>query len=163
LLLALVGGAAAAILTTGGDDPPATTIGRPEQVTVTKRETRTTQGNTVTETVVVTTTPAAPPPTAPAVSGSVSIDEAVALTDQATFALRRGDWSGAASLARRAYQPLAGTYSDGFRYEAYVNYDLGKALAELGRCEQALRYLDRSETLQGSRGEIDDARAGCGG
>jgi hypothetical protein len=40
---------------------------------------------------------------------------------------------------------------------------MGKALAELGRCEQALRYLDRSEELQGQRDEIDDAWAKCEG
>jgi hypothetical protein len=57
---------------------------------------------------------------------------------------------------------LAGTYSDGFRYEAYANYDAGKALAELGRCQRALTYLDRSEALQGSRSEIDEAQAQCG-
>jgi hypothetical protein len=56
-----------------------------------------------------------------------------------------------------AYRPLVGTHSDDFRYEAYVTYDLGKALAELGRCPQALRYLDRSEELQGTRG-IEEAR-----
>jgi hypothetical protein len=55
-----------------------------------------------------------------------------------------------------------GTTGD-FRYEAYVNYDLGKALAELGRCDEALRYLDRSEQLQGHRSEIDEARAPCEG
>jgi hypothetical protein len=38
---------------------------------------------------------------------------------------------------------------------------MGKALAELGRCEQALRYLDRSEELQGHRKEIDEARKRC--
>jgi serine/threonine protein kinase len=162
LLLALVGGATAAILTTGDDEESPATAPRREQVTVTRRETRTTQGNTVTETVVATvSTPAATTP-APG-SGSVSIDEAVALTDQSTFALRNGDWSEAARLARSAYRPLVGTYSDDFRYEAYVNYDLGKALAELGRCQQARRYLDRSEQLQGSRGEIDAAQASCEG
>jgi eukaryotic-like serine/threonine-protein kinase len=160
LLLALVGGAAAAILTTGDEDEPPAAPQRAEQVTVTKRETRTTEGATVTETIVTTVETA--PPTSPAPApGPVSIDEAVALTDQSTFALRGGDWSGAARLARRAYGALEGTYSDDFRYEAYVNYDLGKALAELGRCQQALRYLDRSEELQGSRGEIDAARASC--
>ena len=81
------------------------------------------------------------------------------LTDESTYALRRGDWEDAASLARRAYSALRNTYSDGFRYEAYVNFDLGKALAELGGCPQALRYLDRSEALQGRRSEIDAARA----
>jgi serine/threonine protein kinase len=162
LLLALVGGAAAAILSAGGDDPAANTSPRREreQVTVTHVETRTTEGATVTETVVNTvSTPS--PATSPPASGAVSIDEAVALTDQSTFALRSGDWAGAAELARRAYPALRGTYSDEFRYEAYVNYDLGKALAELGRCEQALRYLDRSEALQGSRSEITEARQRC--
>ena len=38
---------------------------------------------------------------------------------------------------------------------------MGKAQAELGRCEQALRYLDRSEELQGHRKEIDEARKTC--
>ena len=38
---------------------------------------------------------------------------------------------------------------------------MGNALAELGRCEQALGYLDRSEDLQGQRDEIDEARAKC--
>jgi predicted Ser/Thr protein kinase len=160
VLLALVAGAAAAILTTGDENGAATTVPPREQVTVTKRETRTTEGATVTETIVTTvsTPPATTPPPA---SGPVSIDEAVALTDQSTFALRSGDWSEAARLARRAYPALVGTYSDEFRYEAYVNYDLGKALAELGRCEAALRYLDRSEQLQGSRSEITEARQRC--
>ena len=40
---------------------------------------------------------------------------------------------------------------------------MGKALAELGRCEQGLTYLDRSEDLQGPRDEIDAARAKCEG
>ena len=57
-----------------------------------------------------------------------------------------------------ALAPLEGTYRDDFRYEAYANYNAGKALAELGRCEKALAYLDRSQALQGSRSEIDEAR-----
>ncbi len=160
LLLALVGGATAAILTARGDDDTGAKAPRREPVTVTRRETRTTQGSTVTETVVATVS--TPPATTPA-PGSVSVDEAVALTDQSTFALRSGDWSEAARLARSAYRPLVGTYTDAFRYEAYVNYDLGKALAELGQCPRALRYLNRSEELQGSRGEIDQARSRCAG
>jgi hypothetical protein len=40
---------------------------------------------------------------------------------------------------------------------------MGKALAELGRCQQAVRYLNRSEELQGHRHEIDEARKKCEG
>jgi predicted Ser/Thr protein kinase len=165
LALALVGGAAAALLATGGESPSATTVPPPQEVTVTREVTKTTPADTVTQTVVTTVsaspTLAATPPTHAAAS-AVSIEEAVALTDNSTYALRRGDWIEAAQLARKAYAPLKGSYSDDFRYEAYVNYDLGRALAGLDRCRQALRYLDRSEELQGKRGEIDAARADCG-
>jgi hypothetical protein len=165
LSLALVGGAAAALLTTGGDTSATTTVARQHEVTVTREVTKTAPGDTVTETIV--TTLSAPPTTpvratAPSAAGAHSIDEAVVLTDQATYALGRGDWTEAERLARQAYASLSDTYADGFRYEAYVNYDLGKALAELGRCQQALRFLDRSEELQGKRMEIDSARARCG-
>jgi hypothetical protein len=95
------------------------------------------------------------------VAGAASIDDAVRLTDESTFALRRGDWPEAARLARQAYPKLRGTYSSQFRYEAYVSYDLGKALVELGRCDLALRYLAHSEALQGHRGEIGAAQAEC--
>ena len=163
LALALVGGAAAALLATGGESPPATTVPPPQEVTVTREVTKTTPADTVTETLV-TTVSASPPPaqTPPSPASSVSIEEAVALTDDSTYALRRGDWSEASQFARKAYAPLRGSYSDRFRYEAYVNYDLGRALAELGRCRQALRYLARSEQLQGHRSEIDAAQASCG-
>jgi serine/threonine-protein kinase len=157
LLLALLAGVAAAVVSTRGGGAPSSTTAERQQVTVTTREVETRPGTTVVHTV--TTVQAAPPPT----SGPVTVEEAVRLTDEATFALRRGDWEEAAQLARQALPALEGTYSNAFRYEAYVNFDLGKALAELGRCGQALRYLDRSEELQGHRTEIDDARSRCSG
>jgi hypothetical protein len=92
----------------------------------------------------------------------VSVDEAIALTDRSTGYLRSGDWSSAWGTVKPALKPLRGTYRDDFRYEAYAYYDAGKALSELGRCQTALVYLDRSEALQGSRSEIDAARARCG-
>jgi hypothetical protein len=55
-------------------------------------------------------------------------------------------------------QKLSGS---GELYEAYANYDLGRALVEQGRCDEALPYLDRSEQIQGSRREIRQARAKC--
>jgi serine/threonine protein kinase len=159
LLAAFVGGVSAAYLVTNGDDPQQT---RPAKhgraVTVTQRETL--PGTTVVQTVT-TTTASEPPPTA--IPATVSIDEAVARTDQATGYLRSGDWTSAWTTVKPALRALEATYTDDFRYEAYASFDAGKALAELGRCQRALAYLDRSESLQGSRAEIDEARARCGG
>ena len=150
LVAALVAGLlVAAMLTSQDDNNPAAP---PTQgpVTVTVEET---VGTTVV-TTVVTTTPEAP-------SGQVSLDEAVQLTDEATQLLGEERWEEALRTQRRALDALEDTYSDDFRYEAYAAYNMGKALAELGRCEQALRYLDRSEELQGQRDEIGDARDKC--
>jgi Flp pilus assembly protein TadD len=82
----------------------------------------------------------------------------VALTDQATRLLQAGDYSGAEPIAREAVAALEGT---GQTYEAYAEYDLGLALAELGSCDEALPHLDRSQELQGDRKEIDQARKLC--
>jgi transcription initiation factor IIE alpha subunit len=49
----------------------------------------------------------------------------------------------------------------GVLYEAYAEYDLGAALVGLGRCDEALQHLDRSESIQGKRKEIDRARKAC--
>ena len=62
-------------------------------------------------------------------------------------------------MLQRAVPALEGTYSSDNRYEAYANYNLGYTLLQLGRCAEALPYLDRSEDLQGFRTEIADARA----
>jgi eukaryotic-like serine/threonine-protein kinase len=158
LLATFVGGVTAAYLATSGDDPQARPAKRPRPVTVTQRETL--PGTTVLQTVTATT---ASEPSPASVSPSVSIDEAVARTDQATGYLRSGDWVSAWTAVKPALRVLEGTYAGDFRYEAYAYYDAGKALAELGRCQKALAYLDRSESLQGSRSEIDEARARCGG
>jgi eukaryotic-like serine/threonine-protein kinase len=159
LLAALVAGVTAAAFSTGADEPQKKPANKAEPVTITERETL--PGTTVVDTITApapTSTPEPSPSTE-----SVTIDEAVALTDQATGYLRSGDWSSAWQTEKPALAPLEGTYRDDFRYEAYSSYNAGKALAELGRCEKALAYLDRSEALQGSRSEIDEARARCGG
>jgi tetratricopeptide (TPR) repeat protein len=82
----------------------------------------------------------------------------VALTDQATQALEEGDYTRAEQLARQAVAALQGS---GETYEAYAEYNLGAALVGLGRCDEALEHLDRSESLQGKRKEIDRARKAC--
>jgi serine/threonine protein kinase len=157
LLAGLVAGILAAALTTGGEDPQTT---EPEQVTITRVETR--EGTTVEE-VVTTTVEAAPPPGEGEGGGGegVSVEEAVALTDEATARLREGNWEEALRLMEQALPALQGTYSDDFRYEAYAEYNIGKALAELGRCDEALPHLERSEDLQGERGPITSAKEMC--
>jgi Flp pilus assembly protein TadD len=72
--------------------------------------------------------------------------------------LQAGDYAGAERIARQAVAALQGS---GQAYEAYAEYDLGAALAQLERCEEALRHLDRSQELQGHRKEIDEARRAC--
>jgi eukaryotic-like serine/threonine-protein kinase len=157
LLAGLLAGILAAAVTTGGEDPQTT---EPEQVTITQVETR--EGTTVEE-VVTTTVEAAPPPGEGEGGGAegVSVEEAVALTDEATARLREGNWEEALLLMEQALPALQGTYSDDFRYEAYAEYNIGKALAELGRCDEALPHLERSEDLQGERGPITSAKEMC--
>jgi hypothetical protein len=47
-------------------------------------------------------------------------------------------------------------------YEAYAEYDLGAALVGLGRCDEAVGHLERSQAIQGSRKEIRKALRSCG-
>jgi eukaryotic-like serine/threonine-protein kinase len=141
VLLALLGAGliAAAILASGGDNEAArgTTVVR----------TVTGQGTTV------EVTAAAPP-----ASGNVSVAQARALQDQSTAELGRGNWEQALSLSQQALETLRGNDRT---YEAYANYNIGKALAELGRCAEALPYLERREQLLGPHPDVSAAKRKC--
>ena len=141
LAAAIAGAGLAAILAGRGDGKSAT----PSVVT------RTLPGKTVRRTVIEppTSAPHPPPPSTP---------DGVALTDEATRLLGDGDYTGAERAARQALAVLAGS---GRLYEAYAEYDLGSALVGLGRCDEALEHLERSEEIQGERKEIDKARKEC--
>ena len=102
--------------------------------------------------------PPPPPPPQPPPPPPPSRGNGVALTDQATRLLQAGDYAGAEPIARQAGAVLEGS---GETYEAYAEYDLGLALAQLGRCDEALTHLDRSQELQGDRKPIDQARKLC--
>jgi tetratricopeptide (TPR) repeat protein len=158
LLAGLLAGILVAAVATRGEDPQGAT--EAERITITQVETR--EGTTVEEVVTTTVqTPAAAPENEGEGDGSVSVEEAVELTDEATARLEEGDWEEALQLMEQALPPLQGTYSDDFRYEAYAEYNIGKALAELGRCDEALPHLERSEDLQGKRGPITSAKEIC--
>ncbi|MGH2931344.1 MAG: serine/threonine-protein kinase [Gaiellaceae bacterium] len=141
LAASLIGVGLAAALT--GDDD-----GQPQAQTVTTARTET----------VVTTAPATtqqqPPPPPP--TGGAG---ARALTDQATNLMKQGRYDEALPIAQRALQQLQGT---GETYEGYANYNVGRSLVELDRCDEALPYLDRREQLLGPHREVRAARRKCG-
>ena len=103
---------------------------------------------------VVSPPPPASAPPAPA-AGTAS---ASTLVDQATGLIRQGRYDQALPVAQQALRKLQGS---GQIYEAYAEYDVGRSLAELGRCSEALPYIDRSEKLQGHRSELDAVRKQC--
>jgi hypothetical protein len=69
-----------------------------------------------------------------------------------------GDWERALSLAQQALPALRGRDTT---YEGYANFNIGNSLAHLGRCDEAMPYLDRREQLLGSHPAVDRARELC--
>ena len=136
-----VAGLAAAL--TGGDD------GERVAQTVTS----TVQGGARTETIV--TTVQEPPPPPPPTGGT----SGPALTDQATNLMEEGRYEEALPIAQRALRLLA---RSGQPYEGYANYNVGRSLVELDRCDEAFPYLDRREQLLGPHPEVTAARRKCG-
>jgi predicted Ser/Thr protein kinase len=149
-LVVLGGGGAllGAVLAGGGDGngapPKATTIIR------TVKQPGKKSVETVTATVQTSTSPTG--------GGNLSIDQAIALTDQATYRMRGGAYGQALPLALKAFDRLKGT---GNIYEAYSAYDAGRSYAELGNCAKALPLLKHAEKIEGHNSSIDAARAKC--
>jgi hypothetical protein len=160
LAVLLAGGALAAVLT--DDDGQATQTQTPPSTLVTT-VVQTQQGTTEQVTVTATVPPAEEGGDEDdggggEEGGGGSVEQGIALTDEATGLLGQDD-ARALALALQAIPMLRDRDAT---YEAYANYDAGRALANLGRCEEAVPYLDRSEALQGSRKEIRQARKDCG-
>jgi hypothetical protein len=111
---------------------------------------------------VTVTAQAAPAPAetqAPPAAG-LSVDQARALQDESTAALDAGDWERALALAQQALPALRGRDTT---YEGYANYNIGRSLAELGRCEEALPYLERRLELGGPHPDVERTMARCRG
>jgi tRNA A-37 threonylcarbamoyl transferase component Bud32 len=149
-LLAIGGGIAATMLGGGGPNaaPPISV------------KTVTQQGQTVTETAPAPTT-APPTTTAAPPSGAQSGD---ALNAQAFQLMQRGDFAGALPLLEQAVQALVGQTGD--INNGYANYNLGIALIRLGRCADAVPYLEAAQQLEPGRREVRDAlkiAQRCGG
>jgi predicted Ser/Thr protein kinase len=145
LLLGAVGGALLAYFLTRDDSAnksASTTV-------ITQVRTVTTQGQTRTvEKPVTVTTSASPPATPPSASGT-------ALNNAGFRKMQAGDYAGALPLLEQAVQKLQ---DSGSLTEAYASYNLAYTRFQLGRCDGVLDLLDRSESIQGHRSEIDTLR-----
>lgn len=153
-VLLAVAGLGAAVLAARGDGEAQTPPGQPQTVT----QEVTVEGR---QTTVVETVNQPPDEAEPGPRGGLDAEEAAALNDEAFALMQDGRWEDALPLLERAAPALAGTYSDDFRYEAYAEYNLGRTLGELARCDEALPHLERSKQLQGNRKEIVEARKSC--
>ena len=147
LLLAGIGLGLGFALTRGGHSsaPP------PVRVT-TELRTVTAPTETVVRTVV-TTAPAPAASTSGPPSPGVGGDP-YAENNRAWALMQAGDYAAALPLLRDAVQQLSGRRDLG---TAYANYNLGDTLLELGRCNEALPYLQTAESLEPSRHEVRDA------
>jgi serine/threonine-protein kinase len=151
-LLALGGGLALAGVL-GGD-------GDPETRTVIETRTRTEEGRVTTQQVTVTTE-REPTTTAPATTATTAPEEETSagdagrLNNQAFALMNAGRYAEALPLLERAIVPLRGT---GSLTEAYTSYNLARTRLELGRCDDVIALLDRSQAVQGERREITETR-----
>ena len=146
--LLLAGGVAAVLLAPGGEDVAAPAADPGGGAT----------------TVVETVTEAAEEdqePAPAAVEPAATPQEAAELNDRGFARMQEGRWQAALRPLQRAVPALRGTYGDDFRYEAWAEYNLGRTLVELGRCDEAVGHLERSRALQGERREITEALARC--
>jgi TolA-binding protein len=139
LVLAGAGAALAAALVVGSGG------GNPRVATVTLG------GTTVHETV--TTTPAGSTKVAgPPVPGGAG---GHSLNDEGYRLMQGGSYAAALPLLQQAVQKLRGV-GPSDPYEAYANYNLGYTLWKLGRCAEAVPYVERAKELEPSRHEPED-------
>ena len=117
-----------------------------------------TQRVTVTATTATQTQPPPAAPAAPAAPSGLSVAQARALQDMSTSAIDNGEWERALQLAQQA---LPGLRDRDRTYEAYANYNIGRSLAELGRCEEALPYLEQREQMLGPHPDVTAAKQSC--
>jgi len=78
------------------------------------------------------------------------------LNDEGYSAMQRGDYAGAIPLLQQAVRGLRGT-GPADPYEAFANFNLGYSLLTVGRCSEAVPYLERAKQLEPSRHEPKEA------
>jgi serine/threonine-protein kinase len=151
--LAVAGGVAAAVMTSGDDGgvpqpagplaegtAPATATGAP--TVAEPRAAPPPQTRAAPATTGGPATTAAPAATAP-----VGLAEARRLTDRAWQLIQDGQPSAAIPIMRRAI-PVLEAAGDPFAGNA--NYNMGRALGDLGRCGEAVPFLEAATSVSGS-------------
>jgi serine/threonine-protein kinase len=164
LALALAGVVLAAVLVHGSSQPRAQAQSRPSVSVRTVTQPGTTVVTTATSTVPAAAPPTtAPPPTTAATSAAPATGDPAALNDRAWSLMQHGDYAAALPLLVSAVSRLQGSST---LTNAYANYNLGVTLMRLGRCAEAMQYLETSRSLQPARREVKDAikeARTCGG
>jgi tetratricopeptide (TPR) repeat protein len=84
----------------------------------------------------------------------VNTRDPVALNNQGWYDIQHGDYSSALPLLQRAVQELQGSSSI---TRAYANYNLGITLIALGRCSEAMPYLNVAKQMEPGRSEVHQA------
>jgi tetratricopeptide (TPR) repeat protein len=77
------------------------------------------------------------------------------LNDDGFALMNRGDYRAALPLLEGAVRDLRGHTDD--PYDGYANFNLGLDLIKLGRCADALRYLNTAKRIEPRRPEVDKA------
>jgi serine/threonine protein kinase len=155
LLAAGAGGGIAGALLAGGHDKGKALPPVKQSVSV---KTVTNIGTTVvtTEAASPPTTSAPPSTTSPTTtpSSSSSTSDPVALNDRAWSYIKQHDYESALPLLQQAVQELQGQSN---LTTAYANYNLGITLMALGRCSEAMPYLEVARQIEPARHEVHDA------
>jgi serine/threonine-protein kinase len=144
LVLIGIGGAIAGVLLAGGNGAPAA---KPP--------------TTAPPTTASPTT--APPTTAPPVTTAPPPSDPTALNNQAYVYMTQRNFQAALPLLQQAVQELQGQSSI---TAGYANYNLGVTLIALGRCADAVPFLQAAQQIEPGRHEVHDALKAaqhCGG
>ena len=151
LALALVGAAIAFSLAGGDGDGDASSTQAPQTV----EQTVTLEGRTVVETVTTQAEPEPEPAPEPEPDPEPAPSSASAseLNDEGFALMQAGDYESALPLLEQAVAQRTGDLT-----EAYASYNLAFTRRALGQCDGIVELLDRSESLQGRRGEITRLR-----
>jgi len=146
IALAAAGAGAAYLLTR--DNPTAAPIVTTQVVTRPGITHNVTQTRVVTQhaPAPVTSAAAATSATAPTTAAATPASgDGRSLNDQGYARMQAGDYTGALPLLQRSVQALAGA---GYPYEAYASFNLGYTLLQLGRCGEAVPYLQKADGLE---------------